>query len=489
MPTRVAKTTSSVPVATAALLLGASLASSQTILRVDPDVAASGSGATWADAIRSLDDALAMADAIGGTHEVWVRAGTYVPSVRSDATVARSATFAIADEVSILGGFAGHETDAAERDPRTNATVLLGDLDGDDGPGFENMENNAFHVVTKTGDGTIDGFTIRAGNAFHDLPIGHSALGAGVFLSGGFGEEPRVSSCVFLDHQADRGASIGSVTGCRVDRCVFRQNRTLGTTSGGAGVHNDAIGRAAIITNSLFVANNSNASGPASSFYAGLLIANCTFVGNSAAFNSAVNAQGPGAFLALSNSIIRDNVLNDGTPDAAPVWSPFLDISSVGACSISGLPPALDGNGNADLVAGFIDPIGPDAIPYSGDEDLRLRADSACLDIGLAAPIGHISVPPFDLPPTDLSGLARITDADGDGIAYPDLGAYERTAPCVCETDGTDGISIGDLLVYLVGWFVADPVAERTGDETVTVLDLLAFLDCWLGSSDGACAD
>lgn len=121
-------------------------------------------GTSWANAYMELRTALAVA---GSGDEIWVAAGTYTPgSSRSD-------SFRIPDGVAVYGGFTGNETMLEQRNanPKTNNTVLSGDVNADDDPFILNTNDNSYHVVIadNTSDSTVlDGFVISGGYADGD---------------------------------------------------------------------------------------------------------------------------------------------------------------------------------------------------------------------------------------------------------------------------------------------------------------------------------
>ncbi|RZK69148.1 MAG: hypothetical protein EOO92_22300, partial [Pedobacter sp.] len=86
----------------------------------------------------------------------------------------QSKSFVLVKDVKVYGGFAGTEVILADRDLglNANATILSGDLNGDDGANFANYSDNVHHVILAVGDlGTalVDGVTITGGNA-NDIP-------------------------------------------------------------------------------------------------------------------------------------------------------------------------------------------------------------------------------------------------------------------------------------------------------------------------------
>ena len=123
------------------LLLYQSAFAQTVVLRVDGDIAsAGGDGTGWGDdAFKFLQDALAVAAQFASEetpYDLWVAAtdpsNPYVPdrdAANPGGTGDKSATFLLDfNNVTILGGFLGNETDPDDRDPAINITVLSGTL-------------------------------------------------------------------------------------------------------------------------------------------------------------------------------------------------------------------------------------------------------------------------------------------------------------------------------------------------------------------------
>lgn len=130
-------------------------------------------GSSWANAYLTLQQAL---DAATGANEIWVAAGIYYPSLRSDPGDARTATFTLKDGVSIYGGFNASETTRDQRNPALYTTILSGDIDQNDlnpdgnfiAETGEMTGDNAAHVLMAKNINTattLDGFVITAGLA------------------------------------------------------------------------------------------------------------------------------------------------------------------------------------------------------------------------------------------------------------------------------------------------------------------------------------
>ena len=157
----------------AGALAWASVAQAQTTWYVDDDASPGGDGSSWTTPFDDLQGAL---DVATGSDVIRVAGGTYVPSALYDPndpnppSDPRNATFRLTGQVELYGGYAGlaNPGDPDERDISSYESILTGDLAGNDGPGFANNEENAYHVVYAFGaevTGRLDGFTITAGNA------------------------------------------------------------------------------------------------------------------------------------------------------------------------------------------------------------------------------------------------------------------------------------------------------------------------------------
>lgn len=202
------------------------------VLFVRASAPSGGDGRSWPGALRSLQEALLVAQADPAVDQIWVSAGRYTPA-GSD----RGASFTLRSGLAVYGGFAGTESSLDQRDPAVNPTVLSGDLRNDDGPGFARRGDNSRHVITATGvtGARLDGFTISGGNA--DFP--------GDDLTGGGAAHVQrsritISACIFRDSIAGGTApDLGGFGGAllirggevSVEHCRFEANRGM---NGGA---------------------------------------------------------------------------------------------------------------------------------------------------------------------------------------------------------------------------------------------------------------
>lgn len=163
-----------------------------------------GDGQSWETPFADLQNALAAATP---GDEIWVQAGTYVPSPSGDAT----SSFHLRTGVAVYGGFSGVETQRNQRDWVANPTVLSGDVNQDD-TGVDSAwptnwlvhTANCGHVVDSSGvdrTAVLDGFIVELG---HTGPAGTPAgdplmFGSGLYNVAG---SPTVRNCTFRHNLA-----------------------------------------------------------------------------------------------------------------------------------------------------------------------------------------------------------------------------------------------------------------------------------------------
>ncbi len=245
---------------------------------VKQDAAGANSGASWSDAFTDLQLALAVAQ---DGDQIWVAAGTYTPAAPGGD---RAATFLINKNLALLGGFAGTEASADDRDPVANPTILSGDLNGDDMPDdfATNRADNAMTVVRVTAavtDATlIDGFTISNGQA--DGAGGNETVnksGGGMFASG----SPTVKQSVFTQNFASYrggGGYFNPVGNPVFEDCIFTKNKA-DNIGGGLHFHSTGGGSPEIL-NTTFQENDGLRGGGVFFYQCNAKVTGCNFLSN-----------------------------------------------------------------------------------------------------------------------------------------------------------------------------------------------------------------
>jgi hypothetical protein len=190
-----------------------SVALGQSIRYVDDDASTNGDGLTWDTAYRYLQDAMFEASGGPGITEIHVAGGIYKPDQDEAGQVTpgdRGATFQLLNGLAVTGGYRGCPGgdctgDPDERDLELYETILSGDLNADDGPDFENYDENSYHVVSASdvgADAVLEGFTITGGNARGDDP---EEYGGGMY---NYNAHPAVANCTFLGNRASSGGGM-----------------------------------------------------------------------------------------------------------------------------------------------------------------------------------------------------------------------------------------------------------------------------------------
>ncbi|MBI1176898.1 hypothetical protein GC207_05610 [bacterium] len=262
-------------------------------------------------------------------------------------------------------------------------------------------------------NGVITNCHLANNAAFH---FGGGASGGAILNSdfsgntagyGGATYQSSLLGCTLRNNVAGYG---GGAAGGSLSRCTLTGNAVLGPFGGGGAW-------AAGLVNCLVVSNTSLTYGGG---VTGGSLTNCTLVGNVAGL------RGGGAYNAtLVNCIIHFNSAPQGTNHMYST----LDF----CCTI---PKPDGGTANITDDPGFID-------QDAGDYRLSIR--SACVEAAID----------FDSITNDILGFVRPVDGDVDGIALPDIGAYEYDAGRV-DSDG-DGAT--DFEEGIMDTSPTDPVS------------------------------
>lgn len=341
----------------------------------------------------------------------------------------------------------------------------------------------------------------------------------------------RISSCVFADNHSSGGGAIFSYDADErsfiVDSVFLRNSAALG------GAVYFSTGSPSLI-NSFFGGNHATENGGGC-----YVLGRPTLIGNSFNFNRAEEFGGAlyvretslGTVVSLLNSTFHANLaigsgagiymqrFNNGTlltrVRNCVFWanrdpSGFSESAQLGQerathlgqdvgaytldySIVQGLSGWLGGAGNLGLQPIFSDPIGPDGLRGTADDDLSLAPGSPGIDAG-----SNALLPPdfYDLDhdgdvnelfPLDQRGNARRQDDrdtfdSGQGSApIVDMGAYEfQGTVCPADFNGDGAVDSLDFLAFLNAFAARDPAADFNDDGAVDTLDFLSFLNSFV---------
>jgi hypothetical protein len=283
--------------------------------------------------------------------------------------------------------------------------------------------------------------------------------------------------CAFLGNRGMVGSA--KIDGGSVRACVFAANNVglLGVMDAGALEIRDTL-----VTDSLFVGNEAPFLQGAGAIrdYGGNRVASCVFAGN-VGMPGAFDV--PGAVLYLGGvSTYANCVFWDNTE---PQISGFDDGLSVRHCLVGDLSATGPGVIDADPL--FVDPVGPDGTPWTGDEDLRLSPGSPAVDAGDSALVSFGSTHDLDGNPRVVDEPSHADTGEPDALGRcVDMGAYEMMAPtttCPGDVDADWDCDVYDHAI-LAAHFGMPAGAERwhgdlTGDAAVDVFDFGELCDAF----------
>jgi hypothetical protein len=306
-------------------------------VRTTPQATANASGLSWDDPV-DLQTALDLASC---GCEVWLAEGTYLPTRALESDDPRTRSFFLVAQAQVLGGFAGDETAAEQRDPAQHVTILSGDL------GEPTLrDDNAYHVVVGAQEAVLDGLTIRDGQAdgFNDgqlvgggllnidasvtLRSVHVIDNAAVTGAGIFNDptsHPQLQDCVIARNVADTGGGLymGGTSNAHVTRTVFLENVAI--FIGGGIAH--GVGRLEV-ADSRFVSNRGDFGGAIAVSGGSALVERSWFEGNWAGLFGGAAIVRDGASASFASSVLFANS-SVGHGANFVVWTATLQLSGV----------------------------------------------------------------------------------------------------------------------------------------------------------------
>lgn len=311
-------------------------ASGQSKLHVNANGPTGGDGLSWDSPLKTLSEALEIANSCNAIDSVLIAEGTYFPTGER-ATGDRTQSFVISrGNVHLSGGFSS--ASPGTKNIASYKTILSGNINNDALAG-----DNSLHVVTinnPDGDVSLDGLTISGGTA--DGSTASDQAGGGIF-SNALAGSLNISNCILTQNAAVQGGAIDHRNGnlhlvnvAVTGNSASSQGSGIRSTSGNLTLANvtlasNAGGSALDIADGSLVLYNSIVFGAVTGAYT----AHYSLVeGNANPANGNINAAGAGPEQVFGNAEYGDFTLkscgpaiNAGTPDAGALGLPAYDLS------------------------------------------------------------------------------------------------------------------------------------------------------------------
>lgn len=501
-----------------------------TPLYVDAAAPAGGNGSSWSQAFRDLQDALALAKIDPNPakqYDIRVAQGVYTPD---RGTGNRAMTFLVASGMTLTGGYAGMNAANPDlRDPSQFVSVLSGDLNRDDAPGFGNTTDNTYSVVriepiryplTGQPEIVIDGLMITGANDSTGVYGG----GGGISISSS-NKTVRIANCHILNNRSRYGGGVYSSSPVRIEGCVIAGNRA--TTSAGGGVAaseveihasrivaNAASGAGGGVQANTLTATSTEFSDNASSLRGGGIscasasLDRCVIAGNSA------TSQGGGLWAysnlsSMSWSLVAHNTSAIGAGIYFESGALFAANCTIVANAASSAGGALNLSGQALLenviLAGNTSPIGPAARVMSGTLTLqRSLVPGGTSGVTPAASLSYeennLDVDPMFVDPVGSSASpndwrdknyrlrlsSRGIDAALTYLAMPPVGADLDGRPWPIDITDAPNTGIGPVATLDIGAYERTCTADANLSGGVTIDDLFFYFNDWFTGAPGA---
>jgi len=332
------------------------------IVYVNKTATRNGTGDSWANALPELADVLVWANNNKTNFtttplQIWVASGTYKPLYSPEdganfgTDQARDNSFLLVKNVQLYGGFAGTETNLADRDLSLTANKSI--LSGDIGAVNDDTDNANNVVVSFGAAGTarLDGFTVSNGRANDSRTFSINNTDIRRFVGGGMfnrNSSPTITNTIFIGNKANiaGGGMFNLNSSPTITNTTFIDNSIISTDGKGGGMFNNS-SSSPIITNTTFSGNSATyGSGMANQDNSNAIVNNTIVTGTISNDN---------ATPLYKNSIIADKSYgNDGseTTTSLTVTELFNDPTN-GDYSLNRYSPAVNA-GNNTLYTGTL---------------------------------------------------------------------------------------------------------------------------------------